>query len=321
MACLLFFFEPGTVSRGIRQESLGRWRTLLAEVIRKWWGAMFDASDRAIAERLSQLRELDTVSEFCHVFYGLIARLAEETEAQASVRLALAGLLDVELRYHQQLHQLAAQDDMLLPDVQAAAERHRIGLESIREFATKISRPEALAAAVKDLVLAECNYHLGNTAEVVRALERVAHGGLNHPLVQFALGYNRYVLALETCTDLGSQDGSVLLRDGDGFQVLCLQAVSALEDGLSGGEFDSQLYWWMGVILSAAGLTEAATDAYDKSASMSGGEQEAEWYSEGRRDSAAVPQSAISDDEIRLAGELLKGTFSPHELLGLDSDT
>lgn len=282
---------------------------------------MFDASDPGIHERLSQLQELETVSDFCQAFYRLAARLAAETEPEDGVRLALAGLLDVELRYHQQLHQLAQQDAMLLHEVQAAAERHRIGLEGICEYVGKMSRPAALAAAVKDLVLAECNYHLGRTVQVVEALERVTQLGVDHPLVQFALGYNRYMLALEMCTEPADQQDQVILGDEPTFRLLCLQAVSALEDGICGGDLDGQLYWWMGIILTAAGLTEAAADAYDKSASPLADEALAERPMVDREDAPPGAHEAITEDEVRLAGELLKGTFSPTELLGLDSDT
>lgn len=274
---------------------------------------MFDGSDQGIRSRLDELDELETVTDFCRSFYGLMAHLLISLEPEETVRLALAGLLEVELRYHQQLHQLTQRESLSVDDLQAAGERHRIGLESVREFASRLEEPEVPGGVLRTLVMAECSYHLGRTDEVVEALEQATELGLEHPLVQFALGYNQYMLALETCTHPTGRDEEVVLHDPDGFQLLCLRAVAALERGLAGGELDAQLYWWMGVILTAAGLTEAARDAYDRSASADDGSGDLDLLDE-------TEYSAITEDEIRMAGELFKGSFDPSDVLGLDSD-
>ncbi|MEN6547569.1 MAG: hypothetical protein ABFE07_16160 [Armatimonadia bacterium] len=274
---------------------------------------MFDGSDQGIRSRLEELEDLDTVTDFCRSFYGLMADLLISLEPEETVRLALAGLLEVELRYHQQLRQLAERDALSIDDLQAAGERHRIGLESVREFAGRLEEPEVLGGALRSLVIAECSYHLGRTDEVVEALEQATEIGLEHPLVQFALGYNRYALALETCTHPTGRDDEVVLHDPAGFQLLCLRAVAALEEGLSGGELDAQLYWWMGAVLTAAGLTEAARDAYDRSASAGEGPEGLDLFDEAQH-------TAITEDEIRMAGELFKGSFDPSDVLGLDGE-
>jgi 2-hydroxychromene-2-carboxylate isomerase len=73
----------------------------------------------------------------------------------------------------------------------------------------------------------------------------------------------------------------------------------------------------MGVILEAAGLTEAAQHAYDKSASLM------ELVS--TEEEAGIPaevfgSSAITEDEVRLAARLLKGRFHPADLWGEEPD-
>jgi hypothetical protein len=269
-----------------------------------------DTSDQAIQERLSELGTLGTVSAFCRTFYRLIAELVTATDAAGGVRVAFAGLLEVELRYHRELQHLAESHQVTFADLQSAAERHRIGLHAVCEYAGRLEGLEALAEAARDLVLAEGHYHLRHTAEVVSSLERVVSLGLQQPLVQFALGYNRYLLALETCTEPTESGQELVLHNPLSFRLQCLQAVSALEEGLQDTALDGQLYWWMGVILEAAGLTEAAQDAYDKSADVLQGEEEQE-----------MPASpTITEEEIREAGEALEGPFDPAALSGWEQD-
>jgi len=274
---------------------------------------MFDGSDQGIRSRLDELDDLETVTDFCRSFYDLMAHLLEAVEPEETVRLALAGLLEVELRYHQQLYQLAQRQSLSVEDLQAAGERHHIGLESVRDFASRLDEPEGAGQVLRALVMAECSYHLGRTDEVVEALEQATDLGMEHPLVQFALGYNQYALALETCTHPTGRDDEVVLHDPEGFQLLCLRAVAALEKGLSGGDLDRQLYWWMGAVLTAAGLTEAARDAYDRSASADGSPDDLGLFGE------AEP-SGITEEEIRMAEELLRGSFAPSDVLGLDDE-
>ena len=60
---------------------------------------------------------------------------------------------------------------------------------------------------VRELLLAECNYHLGRTEEVVRELRRAVRIGCDHPLVHFALGYNLYAGAVQQFTRAGAARG------------------------------------------------------------------------------------------------------------------
>lgn len=282
-----------------------------------------ETDDRALEARLDELDTLETVAGFSRTFYRLTARLVTMADEQHGVRIALAGLLDVELRYHRELRVLAERQEVTLGDLQAAGERHRIGLNAVHQYAQRLERSDTLGQASRDLVLAECCYHLRRTEEVVAALERVVRRGVNQPLIQFALGYNRYLLALETCTEPTAGTDELALQDPVSFRVQCLRAVGALEDGLQGTELDAQLYWWIGLVLEAAGLTEAAQDAYDKAADQlqtppqsddDGGDEG--WS--GRQD---VPVSqAISDEEVWQAGRALQGPFDPASLLGPEQD-
>lgn len=282
-----------------------------------------EIDDQALQARLEELDALETVSGFSRAFYRLIARLVTMAPGHDDVRIGLAGLLDVELRYHRELRCLAQRQEVSFADLQSAGERHRIGLNAVRQYTVRLEGLDAVPAAAKDLVLAECNYHLRRTAEVVGALERVVRLGISQPLVQFALGYNRYLLALETCTEATANADEVLLHDPISFRVQCLRAVSALEDGLQGTEWDGQLYWWIGVILDAAGLTEAAQDAYDRSADLLHPDRQGEGGlpDEGEPWRQYEPAShAITDEEVRQATRVLGQPFDPASLLGPEQD-
>lgn len=281
---------------------------------------MFDASDQALQARLEELANLETVSPFSATFYRLMVGLLQRLPREEAARLGCAGMLDVELRYHRELKRLAEQEAVSFDDLRAAGEKHRIGLESVREFARRMSEQEGPGAAVCQLVLAECGYHLRQTEQVVTALERAGQLGLNEPLVHFALGYNRYTLALETCTEAGDKEGEVVVRDPLSFQVQCLRAVSAFEEGLTGGDLDPQLYWWIGTVLEAAGLTDAAQDAYDKSASLFAEAQANPETDDGERVGASGSVAAITEEEVRQAGEMLKGRFAPSDIIGRDTE-
>jgi len=278
-----------------------------------------ETDDRAIQARLDELETLETVSAFGRTFCRLIARLATLAEEQRGIRIGMAGMLDVELRYHRELQALAEREGVSLGDLQAAGERRRIGLNAVHQYVRQLDGLDTLGQAARELVIAECNYHLRRTTEVVAALERVVRLGVDQPLVQFALGYNRYLLALETCTEQTGSEDEVRLLDPSAFRVQCLRAVSALEDGLQDTELDGQLYWWIGVILEAAGLTEAAQDAYDKSADILHSAHEPAAAKAGAfwlgRPHEPVPQ-AISDEEVIEAGRALEGPFDPAALLG-----
>lgn len=276
---------------------------------------MHDASDEAIESRLEALDGCVTVTPFSRAFCRLVADMIRTAAPEAAVRLALLGLLDVELQHHRQLQHMAERQAVSLADLQEAAEEHRAGIIVVLQFAWDLPEAQVLATAAGKLIVAQCEYHLRHTLEVVEALESVLDLGVDQPLIQFALGYSRYVLAGESFRGSLSNDADVRVHDRLGYQLQCLRAVSALENGLCGGDFDIQLYWWMGVILEAADLTEAADDAYDKSAMMmkmvAEDEPDEQWRAE-----AAQPQGVITEDEVRLAAEYFKGRFDPAELSG-----
>lgn len=274
---------------------------------------MYETGDEAIRVRLDELDDLPTVNDFCRAYYALLGQLVAQVPTEEAVRLVFAGLLDIELRHHRTLQRLISQDALELTEMTTTSEERRVGLESILEFASRLRPPDPAAEGLRELVIAECHYHLHQTQGCVEALERAIEVGVRVPLVQFALGYNRYVAALETCSQVPEGGSEPQIVDPLSFQLLCLQAVSALEDGLCGGEMDGHLYWWIGNILDAVGLTDAAADAYDKAAALyadEGPEENMASLAEG-----AQSEFEISEAEVRQAVEWLKGRFNAADIL------
>ena len=281
-----------------------------------------DTDDPAINQRLLELDTLDTFSEFSRAFCRLIAHVVALAGSTRPLRLGLMGLLDIELRYHRSLQGLAQREEVSFADLQAASERRQVGLRAVRQYALGLELDDGLQDAARELLLAECGYHLRRTAEVVGSLERVLELGVGQPLVHLALGYNRYLLALETCTEPAGDESELTVRDPGSFRVQCLQAVSALEEGLEGAELDGQLYWWMATILQGCGLTEAAQDAYDKSAKLLHLQQQDDLDVEDDEawDAPTSASDSISDDEIREASLLLQEPLNPTWLMRDEQD-
>jgi hypothetical protein len=274
---------------------------------------MYETGDEAIRVRLDELDDLPTVNDFCRAYYALLGQLVAQVPTEEAVRLVFAGLLDIELRHHRTLQRLISQDELDLAEMTTAAEERRVGLESILEFASRLRPPELAAEGLRELVIAECHYHLHQTHKCVEALERAIEAGVRVPLVQFALGYNRYVDALESWSRVPEGSSEPQITDPLSFQLHCLHAVSALEDGLTGGEMDGHLYWWIGNVLDVVGLTDAAADAYDKAAALyaeEGPEAGAVSPAEG-----ALSENEISEAEVRQAVEWLKGRFKAADIL------
>ncbi|HUS80049.1 MAG TPA: hypothetical protein VM283_02200 [Armatimonadota bacterium] len=224
--------------------------------------------DGSIYDRLDQLAEYSTVPEFAHAFYELIADYALGSEGGApDVGGLFLDYLAVEQRYHGCLSSLTSDDVVSLGDIRDAAEKREIGLRSVLEMLDS-QRGSGLAEVARVLLSAECYFHLGLTDRVVERLETAVNRGAGHPLVQFALGYNRFQLANQAFTRFNAETGEHDVVDEDRYRLACLNAVRAFQEGLSGDGFDGQLHWWIGNVLRAAGFTDAAEASMRRAAEM-----------------------------------------------------
>jgi len=285
---------------------------------------MAPAEHEDIYKRLDTLARYDTVSSFAQAFYELIAEYALGEGLQAQwLRNRLAEYLDIEARYHRALAALSSNQATSLGDLRSATEKREIGLQALVE---QLGKP-ALVPPTEGgrlLLSAECYYQLGLTDRVVARLECAIEGGAKHPLIQFALGYNRYLMAVQAFTAYCATSGTRQIIDEARFRAACLRAVGAFQEGLTGEEFDSQLYWWIGTVLEAAGFSEAAAASFEKANEMMGEEEAAQESGEDSRfglDFGADYEyerqergGPITEDEVQEAARLLQRNYRASDL-------
>ncbi|HCU37003.1 MAG TPA: hypothetical protein DGT21_16630 [Armatimonadetes bacterium] len=275
-----------------------------------------------IYEKLQTLRQWDTVSVFSQALYELIAeRLTAQGAAASGVTIAFADFLAAETNYHRRLAVLAQRDQMQLSELQALAERRRFDLDAVADAIAHAAAGSRELRGIQHLLLAECYYHQRRSTEVVDQLRRAINCGITDRLVQFALGYNVYTLALEQFGALRGDKHEIHVTDQVAFQEHCLSAIAVLEGSLGGDAFDAQVYWWLSHIMESAGMADAARDVQDAMADTlgEGGSEVPDGGFPSEHDEAVaapdyLPQ--ITASEVREAGELLRGRFSLSEVLG-----
>jgi hypothetical protein len=207
------------------------------------------------------LERYPTISPFSRLFYRLILDLLEEA---ASSRLTQAFLLFIrcESRRHDAVSRVVRRGKIDLMEVITVGRKSYAVLDILRRRieAMEVTSPTELIA--RELILAECNYHLGRTVEVVERLRKAVRMGTAHPLVHFALGYNLYVSAMQNHTRTGRKKGEVIAKDPVAFVDACQDAIAAFRAGLGDQSFDAQIYWWIGLIHEMLGERGDARTAY-----------------------------------------------------------
>jgi tetratricopeptide (TPR) repeat protein len=103
----------------------------------------------------------------------------------------------------------------------------------------------------------------------------------------------------------------VAVKDPAAFQSACLQALSAFEQGLGQGDYDGQIYWWMGLIWEILGERHAACGAYRR-AMETDPDNFAELSREKLRLLEAQPLSLRSAEEVERLSRL--GPITDEEL-------
>lgn len=275
-----------------------------------------DASnEESLWEQLHQLNGTPLIPEFTRELYGLMVEWSAEANDPA-IRELTWRLLEIELRYYRQLRRL---EDGPAPGgltAESAEEKRQIALELLYERArSRGFRPEAPAEVARQLVMAECAFHLSHVDAVVAHLEQAMDCGAPDPLLYFALGYARFMLAL-SCFARREAPGARL--DGESQEAirqLCLAAVTAFEGALTGGPRDARILWWIGRVLLAAGFDEAAQEALSQANARETGEGDLGLESEFQRRLAepGVPHP-ISEVELARFMEAIK---RPHPLTHL----
>jgi len=287
---------------------------------------MSKAEHEDVYGRLDALGQYETVSSFAQALYELVAgyTLGEGLQAQW-LRNRFAEYLDTESRYHGALARLASEEVTTLSNLRYATEKREIALRALLE---QLRRPVLFGAAEvgRLLVMAECYYQLGAIENVVERLECAIEVGADHNLVHFALGYNRYVLAVQAFTAYSASTGTRQVIDEAHYRAACLRAVSAFQEGLSGDEFDGQLHWWIGTVLEATGFSEAAAASHERASEIMAEAKdltrESAEQDELGLDSSGdygyerqVSRKPITEEEIQEAADLLRQSYRVSDLL------
>lgn len=275
----------------------------------------------SLNDRLKELSESGSVSAFSRSYYEFIANEIDKLEdapGVSGISIAFEDLIAGEIRYYASLNGVTENDHVSFEQFQELTLRRRTNIEHVAGAISAISASSQRVKAVQYLITAECYYHLRRSSAVVEQLGYAIDCGADHHLVHFALGYNIYAMGVERHTKISADAKSLVTADPVAFQGYCQAAVAAFEIGLTGTEFDAQIFWWMAQIFAAAGMVDAAADIQNSLRAKYG-----VWNDEDDEDDellAVEELPKITKGEIRQAGEILNGRFSLMDVMGYGFD-
>lgn len=282
---------------------------------------------------LRRLEQYSTLSPFCRLFYRTIYdRLGAVGLDAEKLDQAFHLFLRCECKKHEAVAGIVRQGKLNLIKTMRIGRTARWSLERLCSAVERMESSGPREAIIRELILTECNYHLGRTDKVIRALKATVQLGCEHPLIHFALGYNIYQSALERFAHAGKRKGEIVATNPRAFESTCRESIAAFERGLDDTLFDAQISWWIGLISEMIGERDAAQEAYtramnvdpDNFAVMAGQKLRSLSPSTGLTRSPAEQErlsrlSPITDEDIRQARQLLAGldSFRPF-FLGAD---
>ncbi len=226
-------------------------------------------------ERLTQLRhdlerlsQLPTVSDFVRRYLQVVYEHMENCSPQADKLLTtFEAVVSYELWHHRAMTKLAGSQELQMRYIVPLGVEMRTALLRLTRKVERLSAIAPDEVVVRELLKAHCYYQLGETEEVVKNLEEAIEHGATHPLVFFALGYNRQRLALSEYARWEPMGQRLVVTDAGAFEQTMRQALDAFRNGLSysGREpFDAQLHFWMGIIHEMLGEPDEALAAYQR---------------------------------------------------------
>jgi hypothetical protein len=191
----------------------------------------------------------------------MVVELLEQVDNK---RLTQVFILFVrcEARRHHAVGRIVRRGKLDLVDVIQTGRKSYSVLDALARGLERMELSSRSELTARELILAECNYHLGRTNAVVERLKTAVRLGSAHPLVHFALGYNLYVQAMQEHTRSGRKRGEVIANDPIAFIGACRDAISAFRAGLGDQSYDAQIYWWIGLIHEMLGERRDARAAY-----------------------------------------------------------
>jgi len=289
---------------------------------------MYEESNEAIWRQLSEYYQMPVPSSLSQALCQLIAEYATaDADSQRMSKLVMQ-FLNHELKYYRQVQRLQNSEGLSAEDLRSLASKRSVALQDIIEQTKQATVEVGAAEVARQLLLAECYQQAQESDKVVAHLENAVADGADEPLVQFALGYTRFHLALESfgprveLTDHSADDDLLT------FQMACLESVSAFERALTGQASDSEVYEWIGWVLETAGFEEAAGQAFNKADDLaysdSVDDEDVATYREPQDDLSSTgwdhKLKPITQEEIEEFGELLAGKNDVSKLMAQPED-
>ncbi len=267
---------------------------------------MSDDSNEAIWRQLWEYYQTPAASSLSRALWQLIAEYATVEGANQDMAKLVSEFLDREVRYHHRLGKLRSSEALTSDDLKSLVSKRNTALQYMIEQAQVATVQTDTGEIARQLLLAECYQQIQQPDKVVAHLEKALADGAEDPLVYFALGYNRFRLALESFGPVAEVAFGRTDTDLLAFQMACLQAVSAFENALTGQDSDSEVYKWIGRVLETAGFEEAATQAFDNADDLS--------YSDSIDDEPDVIQPGPEGKESASTWAVEMGPITPEEI-------
>ncbi|MBC7287938.1 MAG: hypothetical protein H5T86_07820 [Armatimonadetes bacterium] len=243
------------------------------------------------------------------LFELAVTLLADADELHSEVGVAIASAIRVLWQSTGDLNEALDNAVTQLSDLARVAAWLRTAAEFAMDGITRAWPSSPAQRSARELALAACHVRLDNIVRAEAHVEAAVDAGATDAVAYLALGCLRYRRAVTEFGPAEMLDNRSLLR----FQLACLRAVSALEQGL-GGDLDAHLYWWIATALEPAGFDEAAAEAWRRYEAA-----EEEDYGDGEEaeeETAEQSLPQISPDEERRVAEALKDPRTLQWLLG-----
>jgi len=284
---------------------------------------------------LNELEQLDGAEWVSGALFELaLDQLFARQEGLTPVGRALGALMQAELRYHHRLQETMDEDALDLAGLDRIEADQRRELQARVEELRRVEASSQTTRVARELSLAEGCVRLGYLKEALAHLDRAEDLGLQDSLLCLVRGYLRYQQATRELAEAGGDtEGPDQVR----FQIACLRAVSAFEQGL-GGDLDAQLYWWIASVLDVAGFSHAAAEASRRAEAAEEQEEDEDvtlgtedaYYDEDEVFEVAEPETEepdtpkslpeIDPTEERMVDETLRNPDALRKLLGPDAE-
>ncbi len=269
----------------------------------------WDYDEDDLLELIGELEYADADSWLsCALLELAVDYLAEHEELHTEVGAALASAVRTLQQCAQQLEEEAGREHVQLQDLVRLTRAHQSMVGYAVDGLVRAWPSSPTQRCARELAVAACLLRTEDVGRAVTHLEAAIEAGATDPVAYLALGCLRYRQAIEQFAPVDKLDDRGVLR----FQLACLRAVSALEQGL-GGDIDVHLHWWIAVTLEAAGFSGAAADAWRRYEAAAQDESAPDEEEEEELAERRLPE--ISADEERQVSEALKDPDSLQQLL------